>query len=217
MRDFDPTKYLPAYVSDLINERSNNPMYANNNELLTTVQDSIGRDQIYKKISGIVDKIKFSSVEHEANSLAKGLKEGIQKIEDGEWSAGWINSQKISSKINQKVVDPNTGETVTDPNVQRAFMQIYGSLSDKEKTLLLLVGKEQNMSVQDVIFNSILTQSEQVTKVTDDRFRLGQTARGGKKVLEQVLVQVGVTLLILCRQHKAIWYLEILENESKVL
>ena len=179
IRDFDATKYLPAYVSDLINERSNNPKYANNNELLTTIQDSIGRDQIFSKIEKIVNNVKFSSVENVTNSVLKDVKSGIAQIEgissDGH-SAYWGNAQEVSTKYNQATIDPRTGQPVADPNINRAFQHIYGSLSDKEKALLLLIGREQGKSIQDIIFNIIALQNEQVTKVSDQKISLSKDA-----------------------------------------
>ena len=82
INDFDSSKHLPAYISDLINERSNNPAYANNNELLTTIGDSIGRSVVFKKIMDIVQNVKYSTNE----GSMKVITDGIRKIsnENGE-------------------------------------------------------------------------------------------------------------------------------------
>ena len=82
INDFDPREHLPAYISDLINERSNNPAYANNNELLTTIGDSIGRSVVFKKIMDIVQNVKYSTNE----GSIKVITDGIRKIsnENGE-------------------------------------------------------------------------------------------------------------------------------------
>ena len=82
INDFDPREHFPAYVSDLINERSNNPAYANNNELLTTIGDSIGRSVVFKKIMDIVQNVKYSTNE----GSMKVITDGIRKIsnENGE-------------------------------------------------------------------------------------------------------------------------------------
>lgn len=82
INDFDPREHLPAYISDLINERSNNPAYANNNELLTTIGDSIGRSVVFKKIMDIVQNVKYSTNE----GSMKVITDGIRKIsnENGE-------------------------------------------------------------------------------------------------------------------------------------
>lgn len=169
VKDFVPGKYLPAYISDLINERSNNPAYANNNELLTTIGDSIGRSVVFKKIMDIVKDIKFSSAE----TSEKKIVDGVQKLtgEDGEHE--WANTLEVDAKGTQRMVN-SEGKLVEDPNVNRAIRFIYNSLSDKEKVLLDLVGKDKGMSLGDVISDVVSTQSQLTTKSTRDFVKLGK-------------------------------------------
>ena len=163
--DFDPREHLPAYISDLINERSNNPAYANNNELLTTIGDSIGRSVVFKKIMDIVQNVKYSTNE----GSMKVITDGIRKISNENGEGAWVQTKTETVKITQND---------KDPNIQRALIYIYNNLTAKEQRLLTLVGKEQNMSVGDIIGNVIKTQSQELNKTDYDFVRLSSSESG---------------------------------------
>lgn len=170
INDFDNSKHLPAYISDLINERSNNPAYANNNELLTTIGDSIGRSVVFKKIMGIVQNVKYSTNE----GSMKVITDGIRKISNESGEGAWSQTETKTTKVIQ-------GDN--DPNIQRAFAYIFNNLTAKEQRLLTLVGKEQNMSIRDIIGNVIKTQSQQLNKTDYDFVKLssGESGSGNGK------------------------------------
>ena len=163
--DFDPREHLPAYISDLINERSNNPAYANNNELLTTIGDSIGRSVVFKKIMDIVQNVKYSTNE----GSMKVITDGIRKISNENGEGAWAQTKTETVKITQND---------KDPNIQRAFIYIFNNLTAKEQRLLTLVGKEQNMSINDIIGNVIKTQSQELNKTDYDFVRLSSSESG---------------------------------------
>ena len=165
INDFDNSKHLPAYISDLINERSNNPAYANNNELLTTIGDSIGRSVVFKKIMDIVQNVKYSTNE----GSMKVITDGIRKISNESGEGAWAQTKTETTKITQ---------SDNDPNIQRAFAYIFNNLTAKEQRLLTLVGKEQNMSVGDIIGNVIKTQSQQLNKTDYDFVKLSSSESG---------------------------------------
>lgn len=165
INDFDSSKHLPAYISDLINERSNNPAYANSNELLTTIGDSIGRSVVFKKIMDIVQNVKYSTNE----GSMKVITDGIRKISNESGEGAWAQTKTETTKITQ---------SDNDPNIQRAFAYIFNNLTAKEQRLLTLVGKEQNMSVGDIIGNVIKTQSQQLNKTDYDFVRLSSSESG---------------------------------------
>lgn len=170
INDFDNSKHLPAYISDLINERSNNPAYANNNELLTTIGDSIGRSVVFKKIMDIVQNVKYSTNE---GSL-KVITDGIRKISNENGEGAWAQTKTETVKITQND---------NDPNIQRALIYIFNNLTAKEQRLLTLVGKEQNMSIKNIIGNVIKTQSQELNKTDYDFVRLssGESSGGSGK------------------------------------
>lgn len=165
INDFDNTKHLPAYISDLINERSNNPAYANNNELLTTIGDSIGRSVVFKKIMDIVQNVKYSTNE----GSMKVITDGIRKISNENGEGAWAQTKTETVKITQND---------NDPNIQRALVYIFNNLTAKEQRLLTLVGKEQNMSIKNIIGNVIKTQSQELNKTDYDFVRLSSGGSG---------------------------------------
>ena len=168
--DFDPREHLPAYISDLINERSNNPAYANNNELLTTIGDSIGRSVVFKKIMDIVQNVKYSTNE----GSMKVITDGIRKISNENGEGAWAQTKTETVKITQND---------NDPNIQRALIYIFNNLTAKEQRLLTLVGKEQNMSIKNIIGNVIKTQSQELNKTDYDFVKLssGESSGGSGK------------------------------------
>ena len=170
INDFDPREHLPAYVSDLINERSNNPAYANNNELLTTIGDSIGRSVVFKKIMDIVQNVKYSTNE----GSMKVITDGIRKISNENGEGAWAQTKTETVKITQND---------NDPNIQRALIYIFNNLTAKEQRLLTLVGKEQNMSIKNIIGNVIKTQSQELNKTDYDFVKLssGESSGGSGK------------------------------------
>jgi len=165
VKDFNPHKDLPAYVSDLINERSNNPQFANNNELLTTIGDSIGRSVVFKRIMDIVQNIKFSSDE----GVGKDITDGIKKLTTDDADGTWAQTIEQSKKVVQ---------SDKDPNILRASIFIFNTLSEKEKNLLYLIGKEQNLSISDIIENIIKSQSQIITKTDYDFVKLDSNKSG---------------------------------------
>lgn len=149
LKEYDPSKYKAATVSDIIKERATNKSMAFNQELIDIISSSVGREVVVEKLDKRLKEIKTSDATTKETQL---LQSGVAEIQ----------SKTQSGTQTQNAYSAETANY--------ALTTLYNGLTRKEQLLLELVaseipgtpnaeGKPTQRSGKDVILDIIKSRS----------------------------------------------------------